>query len=78
MMPVSLAAREIQEFSGRAGEKFCFIGAVALRRRGEPHVILSESSAGIPIDVALGGALRETPETLERVRRPRACVEKGA
>jgi hypothetical protein len=190
MMPVFLAAREIQEFLDRAGEKFCFIGAVALQRWGEPRftrdvdltllcdlgneraaidrvlsafkariseprafalksrVILIESSAGIPIDVALGAlpfeqhcaarahefdfgqsvrlricsaedlvvlkafagrgrdwvdletvlvrqrrtldwklifaeleplvALRESPETLERLKQLRAAVEKGA
>ena len=55
MMPVFVAAQEIQESLRRAGEKFCFIGAVALL-----------------------AALREMPESLERLRQLRASVEKGS
>ena len=32
------AALEIQEFLGRAGDRFCFIGGVALQRWGQPRL----------------------------------------
>lgn len=37
MKPLLAAAEEIQRFLRGAGERFCFIGAVALQRWGEPR-----------------------------------------
>lgn len=37
MKPLFVAAREVQDYLERAGEKFCFIGGLALQRWGEPR-----------------------------------------
>ena len=37
MKPLFVAAREVQDHLGRAGEEFCFIGGLALQRWGEPR-----------------------------------------
>ena len=40
MNPIFSAAFEIQEFCGGRGWRFCFIGAVAVQRWGEPRLTL--------------------------------------
>lgn len=37
MKPLFVTAREVQDYLGRAGERFCFIGGLALQRWGEPR-----------------------------------------
>lgn len=37
MKPLFAAAREMQDFLERAGDRFCFIGGLALQRWGEPR-----------------------------------------
>ena len=40
MNPIFLAAREVQAFCQQRGWRFCFIGAVAVQRWGEPRLTL--------------------------------------
>jgi hypothetical protein len=69
--PIFAAALDVQAFCSSKGWKSCFIGTLAVQRRGEPRlsspcrtrVVLLSSGSGIPIDVALGAMAFEERAT---------------
>jgi hypothetical protein len=58
--PVFAAAREIQEFFRRSGERFCIIGGIALQRWGRPRITKD-------VDFTVLCGLGEEAETVDRV-----------
>jgi hypothetical protein len=69
--PIFAAALELQEFCGGHGWRFCFIGAVAVQRWGEPRLTLD---ADLALLTGFGGEERFVDELLAafRGRRPDA------
>lgn len=55
MNPIFAAALELQEFCGVRGWRFCFIGAVAVQRWGEPRLTLD---ADLTLLTGFGGEER--------------------
>lgn len=60
MNPLFAAAAEIQKYLQGAGERFCFIGAVALQRWGEPRFTRD-------VDLTLLCAYGNEPQAVDRL-----------
>ena len=61
MNPIFAAALEIQEFCGSRGWRFCFIGAIAVQRWGEPRLT---QDADLTLLTGFGGEERFVDDLL--------------
>jgi hypothetical protein len=67
--PIFAAAREIQEFLGGHGWRFCFIGALAVQRWGEPRLT---QDVDLTLITGFGGEEPFVDTLLERFRGRRS------
>lgn len=82
MNPIFAAALEVQAFCGARGWRFCFIGALAVLRWGEPRltqdvdvtVITGFGREGAYVDALLGGFRGRLPDTRQFALRNRVAL----
>lgn len=82
MKPLFAAAREMQDYLERAGDRFCFIGGLALQRWGEPRftrdvdltLLCPLGSEGGTIDRVLAGFAARIADAREFALRNRVIL----
>lgn len=82
MKPLLAAAAEVQHFLRGAGERFCFIGAIALQRWGEPRftrdvdltLLCPYGAEVVPVDRLLGAFAPRIPDARDFALKNRVLL----